>query len=216
MKFPSPELQRLKSSREAYVTNDYDRLNHNLQEDGYIYLPGVIPEADVMKAREHLLKQFSELDVADTQGTLRKGCDVHCVPFMEGRNRWTDHPSVLQGVLECSALRTLFDGIFGATAVSFEYKWLRAVPSNEFTGVHLDRVYMCRGTERLLTCWIPFGPLPVEMGSLCMLEGSHALPGFNKLQETYGKIDFDASDIAGSGWISTDPAEVSRDVICDM
>ena len=213
VEFPSAELGRLKNSRSALEACSYEELNESLQQDGYIYLPGAIPKEDVLRAREHLLKEFSALNVADSDGTLRKGCDIHCVPFMEGNNKWTQHPLVLNGVLQSKSLETLFDGLFGRKSTSLDYKWLRAVPSSAFTGVHLDRVYMCRGTEQLLTCWVPFGPVPVEMGSLCMLERSHVEEGFNKLQETYGNVDFEASGISGSGWFSTDPAEVSDVVI---
>ena len=54
-------------------------------------------------------------------------------------------------------------------------KWLRAVPKGAYTGAHVDRVYMGRGTENLYTTWIPFGDNPPEMGSLCMLHKSNQL-----------------------------------------
>lgn len=42
------------------------------------------------------------------------------------------------------------------------FKWLRAVAPGEFTGVHTDRVFLGRGSHRLLTAWIPLGDCPVE------------------------------------------------------
>ena len=62
-------------------------------------------------------------------------------------------------------------------------------PNGGFTGVHLDWVYMGRGTEELYTCWIPIGDIPVEMGTLAVLEGSSSLPQFQKLRNTYGQMD---------------------------
>ena len=32
---------------------------------------------------------------------------------------------------------------------------------------------MGRGTHQLLTCWIPYGEVPLEVGGLMVLEGSH-------------------------------------------
>ena len=32
---------------------------------------------------------------------------------------------------------------------------------------------MSRGTHELLTCWIPYGEVPLEVGGLMLLEGSH-------------------------------------------
>ena len=37
------------------------------------------------------------------------------------------------------------------------YKWLRAVAKGEFTGVHTDRVFLGRGSSRVLTAWLPLG-----------------------------------------------------------
>ena len=46
--------------------------------------------------------------------------------------------------------------------VTTAFKWLRAVAPEEFTGVHTDRVFLGRGSPRLLTAWIPLGDCPVE------------------------------------------------------
>lgn len=37
------------------------------------------------------------------------------------------------------------------------YKWLRAVGQGEFTGVHTDKVFLGRGSPRVLTAWVPLG-----------------------------------------------------------
>ena len=62
----------------------------------------------------------------------------------------------------CSSISTLF---------------LRAVNRQEFTGAHVDNVYMSRGTENLLTMWTPFGDVDPEIGCLAMCEASNRLPG---------------------------------------
>ncbi|MFG1943299.1 phytanoyl-CoA dioxygenase family protein [Nonomuraea sp. NPDC048826] len=38
---------------------------------------------------------------------------------------------------------------------------------------HTDHAYMTRGSDRVLTMWIPVGDCPVETGGLVYLEGSH-------------------------------------------
>ena len=50
-----------------------------------------------------------------------------------------------------------FKLLFGEESTTFKYKWLRAMHSEGFTGVHVDWVYMGRGSRNLLTCWIPLG-----------------------------------------------------------
>ena len=44
------------------------------------------------------------------------------------------------------------------------YKWLRAVGDHEFTGLHMDRVFM--GSARMLTAWIPIGEVPIAQGPI--------------------------------------------------
>jgi ectoine hydroxylase-related dioxygenase (phytanoyl-CoA dioxygenase family) len=53
----------------------------------------------------------------------------------------------------------------GEEAVTSGFKWLRAVGDMENTGLHMDRIFV-RGSDRLLTVWIPLGDVPVEQGSL--------------------------------------------------
>ena len=45
------------------------------------------------------------------------------------------------------------------------YKWLRAVGDHEFTGLHMDRVFMGR-SPRMLTAWIPLGDIPIAQGPI--------------------------------------------------
>ena len=45
------------------------------------------------------------------------------------------------------------------------YKWLRAVGDHEFTGLHMDRVFMGR-SPRMLTAWIPLGEVPIAQGPI--------------------------------------------------
>lgn len=44
-----------------------------------------------------------------------------------------------------------------STDQTTRFKWVRAMPPALFTGVHIDRVYMGRGSQRMLTAWIPIG-----------------------------------------------------------
>ena len=66
--------------------------------------------------------------------------------------------------MEGEGIRKFFkDHIFGQEVATFDYKWLRVMPREKFTGCHVDSVYMSRGTHRLLTCWTPFGDIPVRI-----------------------------------------------------
>eukprot|EP01097_Dermamoeba_algensis_P007402 TRINITY_DN4671_c0_g1_i2.p1 TRINITY_DN4671_c0_g1~~TRINITY_DN4671_c0_g1_i2.p1 ORF type:complete len:233 (+),score=49.27 TRINITY_DN4671_c0_g1_i2:367-1065(+) len=128
---------------------------------------------------------------------------------MEGKNPITMHPKV-QKVLEGPRPKKFFQKLFSAEPLTFDYKWLRAMYNQGFTGAHVDNVYMGRGTSNLLTLWTPFGDIPVEMGTLVLLEGSSSLPSFSALQKTYGSMDAEAEFLQGTGWFTEDPFELSK------
>ncbi|CAF1672506.1 unnamed protein product, partial [Adineta ricciae] len=158
-------------------------LRNQLDEKGYIYLKHVIPEDDVLKARAtgKMASDFAKIELVylvsvleyiqnlnDTgllekpvfsssyiDGILSRGCDVGCVPFMEGSNPITTHPAV-SAIIENPKLYQIFTNIFhGVRPITFGYKWLRGMHQGGNTGCHMDRVYMNRGSSQLLTCWIP-------------------------------------------------------------
>ena len=84
------------------------------------------------------------------------------------------------------------------------YKWLRAVPTNGFTGLHFDRVYMGQGSPRLLTLWLPLGDTPSVLGSLLVAPGSHSSSQFASLRASYGSRPA-GKDGTVSGWCADDP-----------
>ena len=55
-------------------------------------------------------------------------------------------------------------------------------PQDAFTGVHVDNVYMGRGTQDLLTMWIPLGDVSLDMGCLALVPGSHKQEAFRRFQ----------------------------------
>jgi len=210
-KLPSDELKNLVSSSD--VVHDREALLDAFAKQGYIYLSGFLPADTVLKARtavlEHIQKCGGALDPSQPleEGILLPTCGAKDVPFMEGQNEITSHPAVM-AVIEHQKVRDLFGLLFGEPASTFDYKWLRAVPKEVFTGAHVDNVYMSRGTKRLYTMWFPFGNINTSMGTLAMCEGSHCLPGFKPLQDTYGSMDVEAEGLQGTGWFTTDPEEI--------
>lgn len=59
--------------------------------------------------------------------------------------------------------------------------------------------WLCSGSARLHTTWIPLQDTPMELGGLAVCQGSHRLPGFARLQETYGKLDVERDGLDGTG-----------------
>ena len=124
---------------------------------------------------------------------------------MEGSQGLAADPAVL-GVLENPKLFEFFNTLFNERSETYRFKWIRAVGNEEYTGAHYDTVYMGRGSKNLHTVWVPMGTITPELGTLAMCAGSNHLPQFEKLRQTYGKMDVDRDLV--EGWFSRDPMEI--------
>ncbi|OWF45861.1 uncharacterized protein LOC110456468 [Mizuhopecten yessoensis] len=209
--FPSPELQELKDSN--HLLGNTQALRDQLQQQGYLFIRGFHDRKEVLEAREAVIRHVvsggdGKIQEPATKGVLGARCGIGCIPFMEGKNDITHAKEVIR-VLEGPRPKKFFNELFGSDCATFDYKWLRGIHRRAFTGAHVDNVYMGRGSQSLVTLWTPFGDVSVEMGTLCMCEGSHKLDSFKRFQETYGNLDVEAANLKGSGWFTSDPDEIS-------
>lgn len=164
-------------------------LNARMKDDGYLLFRSFHDPDLVMEARKKILSSISQNKTISM-------------------NKIAKSPEVIR-ILESPNLFKLFNDFYGEPAITFDFKWLRAVEPDAYTGIHYDNVYMGRGSKRLLTAWTPFGNTPPDLGTLAVCVGSHK-SAFQKLQKTYGQIDVDRDEIRGGGWFSHDPDEISR------
>jgi hypothetical protein len=205
MDHPSPMLGELRDSSD--LVGDPLALRARMDTDGYLLIRGLIDRDAVLRARRTILEFMAE----------REGLEPGSRPLdgvmgqygksvgMMGRKPITHHDDVRR-VFEAPELFDFYSRLFDEPVTTFDYKWLRAVGHEEFTGAHYDVVYMGRGTDRLRTCWIPLGDIDIEQGVLAICEGSHNSAGFEKLRSTYGRMDVDRDHIGG--WFTNDPLEV--------
>lgn len=203
--YPSAALGELRDSNK--LLGDSAALHTRMAEDGYLLLRGLIDRATVLQARETIMVHMAAAEALTPNtpildGVMPKG--GRSVPMM-GRKGIAHHPDVL-AVLENEALFAFFSSYFGEPALSFNYKWLRAVGNEQYTGAHYDFVYMGQGSPNLHTVWIPFGDIEIEQGTLAMCVGSNRLPAFDRLKSTYGQMDVDRDQT--EGWFTKDPMEI--------
>ncbi|XP_048766849.1 uncharacterized protein LOC125673933 [Ostrea edulis] len=209
--FPSKELQQLQDSN--HLLDNPEALRKEIQEKGFLFIRGFHDRQEVLQARLSVLEYVNQkaefkLMSPPTQGILDERCGRGCIPFMEGKNDVTHCPSVLK-ILEGRRPRQFFQRFLGTEARTFDFKWLRGINRKQFTGAHVDNVYMGRGSKNLYTVWTPFGDTSVEMGTLAVCEGSNSLPSFRKLQATYGELDMEKENVEGTGWFTEDPFEIT-------
>jgi ectoine hydroxylase-related dioxygenase (phytanoyl-CoA dioxygenase family) len=82
----------------------------------------------------------------------------------------------------------LHERLLGGPIRHFDMTWVRVTAPGAGTPSHTDIVFMGRGTQRLLTAWVPYGDVPRAMGGLALLEGSHRN---REIREVYGRQDVD-------------------------
>ena len=209
IEFPSNDLVWLEDSNALLA--DMPALRERMRRDGYLFLRGLIDRDTVLQARKTILQHMDEHQVLSPDTPFLDGV----MPAggrslrMMGRKGIVSHPDIV-ALLENQSLYNFFQTYFEEPAISFNYKWLRAVGNEEYTGAHMDTVYMGQGSSRLHTVWIPIGDIDVEQGTLAMCTGSNQLESFAKIRSTYGKMDVDRDKI--EGWFSHNPMEIVENV----
>ena len=207
LEYPGADIGELRDSNA--LLGDVSALKARMAEDGFLLLRGLLDRDTVLQARETVLTHMREHqaltpDTPLLEGVMPKG--GRGVPMMS-RKGIVQHPDVL-AVLENARLFDFFERYFGEPALTYPFKWLRGVGNEDYTGAHMDYVYMGRGSENLHTVWIPFGDIPVTQGTLAMCTGSNHLPGFERIRQTYGRMDVDRDGV--EGWFSKDPMEIAE------
>jgi hypothetical protein len=181
-------------------------LRARLADEGYLLLRGLQDRDLVLEARRQMVAELRDAGVADRSGGPLDarpipGCQLGGVDA-----RLTRLPAFRQ-VVESERIRSFMQGIYGGEALTFSFKWMRVVGPGDFTGAHYDVVYMGRGSMGVLTVWTPFGDLGYEHGTLAVVPGSHRLPGYQRVRDTYGRMDVDRDRV--SGWFANDPLDVT-------
>lgn len=202
--YPSPEMGELTDS--SGLLGRTDRLRERLAEDGYLLLRGMIDRQKVLDARAFILEYMEGKEALAPGTAVLEGVMPKGARWVNLMNREVSHAEPVLEVLESTRLFEFFRDLFGEEARTYEYKWMRAVGNEGFTGCHYDVVYMGRGSERVHTVWIPIADIPVHQGTLAICEGSHRMPEFERLRQTYGKLDVDRD--RAEGWFSEDPREI--------
>lgn len=195
-------MDRLRESN--HLMGNLPALRSRLAEDGYLLIRKLHNRENVKAARRVVLENLQKAEQLDPAYPLMDGviAEGKRGKFWGGAKEITHTPEFLN-VVEAPELMQFFSNFLDAPALTYDFKWLRAVSHGNFTGAHYDIVYMGRGTKEVYTVWTPLGDLALEDGPLAMLVGSHK---FDKIRQTYGEMDVDRDKV--TGWFSNDPVEL--------
>ncbi|MBM3213973.1 phytanoyl-CoA dioxygenase family protein [Candidatus Poribacteria bacterium] len=186
------------------VVGDPSALRARLEEDGYLLIRRLHDPAKVQAARRvylENLKAGGKLDPARPmdEGAIAEG---QRGAFLGGVKAISHKPDFL-ALVEAPELMQFFADLLDGPSLTYDFKWLRALGTGDNSGLHYDIPYMGRGTLDVYTVWTPLGDVPYDHAPLALLEGSQH---FEKIKETYGKMDVDRDHVTGN--FSNDPIDV--------
>ncbi len=177
----------LHESRPADTVHD---LHRRMDDDGYLYLRDFWPRAQVQRVRDSITGQLARLGFLEPGTPLD---EARAIPGKEvGRamgNPLDQRDPTLRDLVFGDALMNFFARFLGGPVRHFDFIWFRTKGHGLGSAIHCDLVYMGRGTHNLVTAWVPLGDVPLELGGLLVLEGSHRQAA--KLQ-SYLSRDVDA------------------------
>ena len=183
----SPEKFGKLLESSAYL-EDAATLRARMAEHGYLFFRGLLDKAVLNRLREHIAEELERAGVLDS---ARRNASEH-LPARRGVNLYTVMPwldrATVHAVAQQQSLIDLFSNLFGERVRALDYSWPRAVGPGRSEATHADWVYMCRGTPRICSTWIPLMDVPLSKGPLMILEGSHF---DNKHTRKYLALDAD-------------------------
>ena len=184
---------------------DAETLRARLGVDGYLFLRGLLPRAQVEAAGAAVHAALAAGGWVDGP----EGRPVGARRALNAREAVGDPAyraaagsAEFNRIPYLSPLRNLVRGLLGAGAFSYPVKVLRAVyPEGEEPprGRYVHQDYIGTAVDDMLTTWVPLMPIPVRLGGLAVLPGSHlgAPPPLRLLRERQAEQD---------GWATADYA----------
>ena len=155
-------------------------LRKRLRTDGYLFFRDILPVEEVLDVRRQIL------EICDQAGWLRPGAPVidglsDRPPILESEEEYAD---VYAGVQALEAFHRLklnpkiidiMEALFEEAVFPFPQTIGRiAFPRDNARGTpaHQDWIFVGGSTETI-SCWVPLGDVPQDVGGLKILEGSH-------------------------------------------
>jgi len=147
-------------------------LNQRLEEDGYLFIPGFFNRDLILAGRAAVTDRLAAEGALDPAYPVIEGM-CRAGKALGYRGDLAKDNAAISRVVYGPELLGFYAELFGEPVRHFDHTWFRAISRGQGTPPHCDLVYMSRGTHQLLTCWIPYGEVPLEVGGLMVLEHSH-------------------------------------------
>lgn len=171
-------------------------MRERLADDGYLYIRRFFAPELILGARRAIFTPLAEAGELDPERDVMGGFvapdqlaafKINVAPkFQDGygtaskaKNAGSSRHELgaaspeIRRVVFGPEICGFYADLFGQPIRHFDFVWTRLMGPGKGTPSHCDWVYMGRGSSNLLTCWIPYVEVPLEVGGLMVLEKSH-------------------------------------------
>ena len=159
------------------VLGDPTALRARLEVDGYLYLKNFFDPDLIRAGRRSIFEQCAREGLLDPNHDLMDGVIrpdlTDAATKLAFRPDLTAGNPAIQRVVFGPEILGFYAGLFGEPVRQLDFIWCRLMGRGHGTATHCDWVYMGRGSQQLLTCWIPYVDIPLDVGGLILLEKSH-------------------------------------------
>jgi ectoine hydroxylase-related dioxygenase (phytanoyl-CoA dioxygenase family) len=155
-------------------------LRERYEEQGYVWLKGFLEPREVASFRAYVFRHLDDCGLVAPGSDPALGLSSGQRPEKDKADRKLMalvRSAAYESFCAQQGLWRFMDEFLGGLSYLHKRKLLRYTqPHTEtVTPAHYDLIYLRGGTSRIVTAWIPVGDIPVEMGGLIYLEGSHAI-----------------------------------------
>lgn len=189
--------------RETSPSSPIEEIRRRYNEDGYVFLKGLLPREDVLRAREEYFNMLSpsgvlkpgsqavdgifdsNKDAADYPGIGAGAAPGNGKPGAETAEKFVDlalqaHYADWYKETFCKhpVLKNFIAEMtgWGDNTHGVRRSLLRNnTPGNKAIGVHYDQIFLRHGEDTSVTAWIPIGDISLAGGGLIYLENGQSV-----------------------------------------
>jgi ectoine hydroxylase-related dioxygenase (phytanoyl-CoA dioxygenase family) len=200
-----------------------ETLRDRYREHGYLWLKGFLDPQEVTSFRAYVFKHLDDV------GLIAPGSEP-ALGLSSGQAHQKDKADrKLMALVRSAAyeafcvqprLWTFMDAFLEGLSYLHKRKIMRYTQPHTatVTPAHYDLIYLRGGTSRVVTAWIPIGDVPVEMGGIGYLEGSHAIGRDMEAEFTRKAVELTPEErinaynknMTEGGWVSKDLPDMAE------
>jgi len=205
------------------AATDIATLREQYHEHGYLWLKGFLKRQDVLDFRAWVFAHLMETGLLQPDSDPMTGLAAigEADKALADRRLMSLVRSVAyEGFCTQPRLACFMDEFLQGISYLHKRKIMRFTRPNAsaVTPAHYDLVYLRGGTSRIVTAWIPIGDIPIDMGGLVYLEGSHrigadmekefAIKGASLTPEE--RVSAFNKNMTEGGWVSKDLPDMAE------